>query len=102
LDAAAKRHIPAIVCGEMAGSPFYVPLLIGLGATDLSMNVNSISRIRTVIGGVRYSDTIDLVKRISECSTADESLLAMKEAVDRSWSHLIPPDVLNATRTRGN
>jgi phosphotransferase system enzyme I (PtsI) len=28
---------PLIVCGEMAGSPFYVPVLIGLGATELSV-----------------------------------------------------------------
>ena len=35
LQAANGARKPAIVCGEMAGSPYYVPLLIGLGATEL-------------------------------------------------------------------
>ncbi len=37
--AGEKAEIPVIVCGEMAGSPLYVPILIGLGVTELSMNI---------------------------------------------------------------
>src|SRR4030095_16730096 len=39
LSEAAATRKPVTVCGEMAGSPFYVPVLLGLGARELSMNV---------------------------------------------------------------
>jgi phosphotransferase system enzyme I (PtsI) len=99
LDAAAKKRIPVTVCGEMAGSPFYVPLLIGLGATELSMNVNSIGRVRKVVCGIAYEETLLVAKRIGECSTADESLRVMREAVAEAWEHLIPSDILSASRS---
>lgn len=100
VDAALKRNVPVIICGEMAGSPFYVPLLIGLGARELSMNVNSIDRIRRVITGIAYEETLAVAERVAQCATAEESLGIMKEAINRSWAHLIPPDVLNASRGR--
>ncbi|OGP63891.1 MAG: hypothetical protein A2170_06560 [Deltaproteobacteria bacterium RBG_13_53_10] len=30
------------LCGEMAGTPAYIPLLVGMGLTDLSMNASSL------------------------------------------------------------
>ncbi|MGH9819392.1 MAG: phosphoenolpyruvate--protein phosphotransferase, partial [Pyrinomonadaceae bacterium] len=100
LQAAVKKGIPVIVCGEMAGSPFYTPLLIGLGATEFSMNINSIARVRTVITGIAHEETIDVAKQIEKCETAADSLRVMREAISRSWAHLIPPDPANATRKR--
>ena len=46
VKAAEDSDTPLIVCGEMAGSPFYAPVLIGLGVTEMSMNVNSIPQVR--------------------------------------------------------
>lgn len=37
VDAAHARGIKVSVCGEMAGDPVYVPLLVGLGVDELSM-----------------------------------------------------------------
>jgi phosphoenolpyruvate-protein kinase (PTS system EI component) len=54
LQAAEKKRIPVIVCGEMAGSPVYVPVLLGLGATEISMNVNSMARVRKVISEIAF------------------------------------------------
>ncbi|HEY0658679.1 MAG TPA: phosphoenolpyruvate--protein phosphotransferase, partial [Pyrinomonadaceae bacterium] len=72
LEAAENRGIPAIVCGEMAGSPFYAPILIGLGAKELSMNVHSIPRVRKVITGIAFEEAIELAKKIKNCRTAQE------------------------------
>ena len=96
LDAGERHQITATVCGEMAGSPFYIPLLIGLGATELSMNVNSISRVRTVVRGLSYNDTLPLIKALDKCGTAEESLAAVKMALNAKWSHLIPADLVNS------
>jgi len=80
----------------MAGSPFYTPLLVGLGTTELSMNVNSISRVRRVIQGISYEETLPLVQAIQGCATAAESLAVVREALRANWSHLIPPDMVNS------
>lgn len=40
---------PVSVCGEMASLPEYVPLLIGMGFTDLSVNPSSYRECRRII-----------------------------------------------------
>ncbi len=42
IDAGIKAKIPVSLCGEMAGDPRYVRLLLGLGLTDFSMPPNSL------------------------------------------------------------
>lgn len=46
VDAAARRHIPISICGEMAGEPRYAALLLGLGLRDLSMSPRNIPRVK--------------------------------------------------------
>ncbi|MDQ3132453.1 MAG: phosphoenolpyruvate--protein phosphotransferase [Acidobacteriota bacterium] len=92
LDAAESRGIPAIVCGEMAGSPFYAPILIGLGAKELSMNVNSILRVRKVITGIAFEETLELAKQIKTCRTAPEIEVVNKQNIREKWAHLFPAE----------
>lgn len=49
LNAAAKHHKPVSLCGEMASQREYVPLLIGMGITELSVNVSSHFSVKEVI-----------------------------------------------------
>ena len=88
LDAAIEAGKPAVICGEMAGSPFYVPLLIGLGATELSMNVNSIEGVRKVIAGIAFEETRELISRVESCVTSDEVEEILESFFTESWKHL--------------
>ncbi|MEQ1761976.1 MAG: phosphoenolpyruvate--protein phosphotransferase [Pyrinomonadaceae bacterium] len=97
IDAATKKDIPAVVCGEMAGSPFYVPILLGLGATELSMNVNSITRVRRVITGIAYEETRELRDRVLETVESVES--TARAFVTERWSHLFDGDPLVGFKT---
>jgi phosphoenolpyruvate-protein kinase (PTS system EI component) len=99
LDAARERNIPAVVCGEMAGSPYYVPLLIGLGATELSMNVNSIRRVRNVIAGIAYEETVNIATDISRCKTAEEAETGLMKHLESKWRHLFAADSLAIGKT---
>lgn len=72
LRAADEASIPATVCGEMAGSPFYTPLLIGLGARDLSMNLHSIGQVRQLVSGISHADTLELVRQVEHLETSAE------------------------------
>jgi phosphotransferase system enzyme I (PtsI) len=83
---------PLIICGEMAGSPFYVPLLLGLGVRQLSMNINSIANVRRLIEGIKLTDADQLAADVSDCQTADEIETRMKQYFSDKWHSLLPPD----------
>ncbi|MGI8556197.1 MAG: phosphoenolpyruvate--protein phosphotransferase [Pyrinomonadaceae bacterium] len=93
IDAAGNSGKPLIVCGEMAGSPVYAPILIGLGAAELSMNVNSISRVRRVIENIAFEEAAEIAKTLLNCKTAEESEKAAHAGLKAKWGHLFPPDI---------
>jgi phosphoenolpyruvate-protein phosphotransferase (PTS system enzyme I) len=90
---------PLVVCGEMAGSPFYIPVLIGLGATDLSMNPGSIDAARRVISGIAYEEAATLVRKIEVLTTPEAIEKAVAETARQKWPHLYPPGFLDQQPT---
>lgn len=94
LRVAEKEGKTAIVCGEMAGSPFYAPVLIGLGATDLSMNINSIGRLRKTIEGIAFEEALELAVQLKKCRTADQIEKKLRSCFQQKWSHLYNPEFL--------
>lgn len=94
LRAAAQNNIPAVVCGEMAGSPVYVAILLGLGATELSMNVNSIARVRRTIANIAVEEAKEISDSLLKLATADEVEFFVRESFLKNWSHLFSPEIL--------
>jgi len=95
LNTAHETGKSVIVCGEMAGSPYYVPILLGLGATELSMNVHSIVNVRRIISGIALEETRDLVKSLEHCRTVEEIERLVHRHIGKNWAHLFPPDFLS-------
>src|SRR5215203_3634000 len=91
LTASDSEGIAVGVCGEMAGSCFYVPLLLGLGARQLSVNINSITQVRHLIAGISATDAAALVKSVRGLTTADEIETKLREYYLEHWTHLFPP-----------
>jgi phosphoenolpyruvate-protein kinase (PTS system EI component) len=89
VETANNRGIPCIVCGEMAGSPFYVPLLIGLGASELSMNPSSIPTIQSVVSTIAFEEALVLAREVEACDTAANAESVMRTFVDNHWKHLL-------------
>jgi phosphoenolpyruvate-protein phosphotransferase (PTS system enzyme I) len=92
IQAAERSRKPLTICGEMAGSPVYVPILIGLGATDLSMNVNSISRVRNVVSHIAFEEAREIARNLEACKTADEVEKKVRESLTAKWAHIFPPE----------
>ncbi|MFO8091196.1 MAG: phosphoenolpyruvate--protein phosphotransferase [Desulfatiglandaceae bacterium] len=64
--AAGEAGIPVALCGEMAGDPRCIPVLLGLGLNDLSMNAQSIPLAKAIIRGLSIKETrLDFQKVIS-------------------------------------
>ena len=72
VEAAKNAHIPLIVCGEMASTPAYAVLLVGLGAVDLSMIPAMIPRVRNVLTQINANDVHELALKCLAAATADE------------------------------
>jgi phosphotransferase system enzyme I (PtsI) len=77
VDAAHGHRIKVSVCGEMAGDPVYVPLLLGLGADDLSVAPGSLPAVKYLIQNMKLSDAIKLtrsaVKKTDPAKIFDEA-----------------------------
>jgi phosphoenolpyruvate-protein phosphotransferase (PTS system enzyme I) len=56
VDAAHRGGIKVCVCGEMAGDPIYVPLLIGLGVDELSMTPPLLPAARYLIRTMSHGE----------------------------------------------
>jgi len=73
VDAAHAGKIEVCLCGEMAGEPLYVPILLGLDMDELSMNAYAIPRVKKIVRGLVHSYCKDLVKEILSKESAKES-----------------------------
>jgi phosphotransferase system enzyme I (PtsI) len=73
-DAAYNNGIWVSVCGEMAGDPRYIPLLVGMGIHELSMSASSIGPVRRLIRRLYMHDSEKLLEEALKASTADEVL----------------------------
>jgi phosphotransferase system enzyme I (PtsI) len=72
IEAAKNARIPVIVCGEMASTPVYAALLVGMGAIDLSMTPAMIPRVRAVLSQVNADDARVIALKCLAAATADE------------------------------
>jgi phosphotransferase system enzyme I (PtsI) len=98
LNAAKRAGIPAIVCGEMASTPAYAALLVGLGAVDLSMTPASIPRVRRSLAGIDSRDARAIATECLQCATADEVEHLVRERFRERWAQVFPLDSLPQPR----
>ena len=69
VDAGHRNGIWVGVCGEMAGEPTLVPLLLGLGVDELSASPPLVPRIKFLIRRIKLSET----KEFADWALARES-----------------------------
>jgi len=65
-----KAQIPFQVCGEMAADPAASLLLVGMGYSELSMNVGSYARVKRVLSRFELRQMQQLVAQTAEFETA--------------------------------
>jgi len=72
IDSGHEAHIWVGLCGELAADALAIPLLIGLGIDELSMNPASIPRAKMVLRSIT----------IPECEEIAENALAFRTALE--------------------
>ncbi len=69
---AAKHHKPVAVCGAVASDLEAVPILIGLGVTELAVSPNLIAPVKDVVRHISQATAAQIAKQALQCTTAAE------------------------------
>ncbi len=69
------------VCGEFAGDPLAVPLLVGLGIDELSMSAPAVPRAKAIVRDLEAGRLGDLVERALAAETAADVRALARQAV---------------------
>jgi len=72
INGGQKHGIWVGICGEMAGHPLAVPLLIGLGMDELSVVPAILPEIKKIIRSLNYSEAKEMAMKALSLSTSDE------------------------------
>ncbi len=85
------------ICGEMAGTPLAIPLLIGAGVDTLSMSPHLIPGIRKIITCLSQSECRDLLHQAVSFNNAAQVMeILVKLFVDKKISDLLNQNVIGA------
>jgi phosphotransferase system enzyme I (PtsI) len=91
IDAATAANKDLVICGEMAGSPYYIPILVGLGARQLSMNANSIASVSRLIAGIAFEEARTIALDCLRCATPADAESVLLRGIREKWGPLFPP-----------
>jgi phosphotransferase system enzyme I (PtsI) len=79
--AGREQGISTSVCGEMAGNPVFVPLLMGLGVDTLSVSPSAIALVKAVIRQITYADAVELAAEVRAMEGGEEALARCRELI---------------------
>jgi len=85
-DAAKKKDIDLIMCGEMAGDPINIPVLVGMGLTNFSMNSASIPVVKNMIRNLDTIKAKNSLKKIIALNSVQEIL----ELILKEYKEILP------------
>lgn len=84
-DIAVKNNIKLHMCGEMASEPLYIPILIGMGFEELSMNPQSIPMVKKMVRNLQKKDCKKFVKQVLLLTEISE----INALVDETYGNLL-------------
>ncbi len=71
------------MCGAMAGEPYAVPILLGLGLDEFSMSATQILKARKVVNSLSYEEMQTLAENCMNMDTAEEVLDYVKKETSK-------------------
>jgi phosphoenolpyruvate-protein phosphotransferase (PTS system enzyme I) len=84
VEAAHRHGLWVGVCGEMAGDPALVPLLLGLGVDELSTACPSVPQIKFLLRRLKKSEATAMVEEAMRCELAAEIFARSKSLAQQA------------------
>ncbi|MBW1892197.1 MAG: phosphoenolpyruvate--protein phosphotransferase [Deltaproteobacteria bacterium] len=88
VDVGKEKGIDVIMCGEMAGVPFNIPVLLGIGPDALSMNPHSIPGVKKIISQLKVEECQEFVMEILEMPSVEEITALMEKRYGSIFSSI--------------
>ena len=85
VEAGHAAGIPVMMCGEMAGEPRYILILLGLGLDELSMNPLAIPRVKRIVRETNFAEARGLVDRAMQLRTTKEIEKLLQDEMSRRF-----------------
>ena len=76
---AQSRNRPVAVCGAMAGDLQAVPLLVGLGVTELAVGANAIAQVKALVRTLNKTRCAEAAARARELESAQQVRALVKK-----------------------
>lgn len=96
VNAAKDAGIGVSLCGEMAGDPLCVSVLLGLGIEELSMNARAIPLVKKIIRSISVEEARADFEKVMRLHTADEVRAHISDQMKRVVPELEEKGYLNA------
>jgi len=71
------------ICGELAGDPRAVPLLIAMGFDQLSMSATNVPRVKKVVQTITERDALGVLAKIQGLHSAEQVMAVLDELIHR-------------------
>ena len=88
VSAAKDAEIEVALCGEMAGDPLCISILLGIGIDRLSMNARAIPLIKKMVRAIPMEQAKADLKKIMALNTAKEVRAYILEGTKRMFPEL--------------
>jgi len=84
---AAGTKIHCLVCGDMASDPIAIPVLLGLGVRNFSVDTSSLDIVKSMICNIDVASCEKLVAELKDIKTADEVRQHVIRFIERMMNH---------------
>jgi phosphotransferase system enzyme I (PtsI) len=88
VHAARVVRIPVSMCGEMAGDPLHIPVLLGLGVAELSMNAMAIPIAKHIIRMITVEEARKIARHVLRLVTVEEINHYMAQEMNRRFAEI--------------
>jgi phosphotransferase system enzyme I (PtsI) len=79
--------VPVCMCGEMAGDPIYVPLLLGLGLREYSVGSHAVPLVKQILRHIPLKECTNLSQEVMKLDRSEAVIAALKKFLT---AHLDP------------
>lgn len=86
VEVGKEKGVKVLMCGEMAGDPFNMPILLGLGLEALSMTPQSIPVVKSMLKQLRLDTCQEFIKDVLKQTCIRDIMLLMRE----TYGHIMP------------
>lgn len=90
VESAHENNIEVSICGEMAGEALYVPVMIGLGLDEISMNAYAIPKVKKMLRGLNHSYCREILEEVLTQDSGKEGEIFLR----KEMAKLFPEDFI--------